>query len=176
MSIRMLSGLSAVTFAAVAAFALAPAAEAKVYKLHFVMTGKAETPPNDSRGKGAGSVTFDSQTNDLSWHITWSGLTGDATAAHFHGLAKPGVAAPPILPIHSKPMESPLIGSQTITPDQAKDLLAGLWYFNVHTAANPMGELRGQVLIGGGKVEPVADAAAEPKAKKHKAKKEAPAQ
>jgi hypothetical protein len=155
MIIRTRSGLTALACAAAALLALAPTAQAKVYKFHFVMTAKAETPPNDSTGKGAGTVTYNDITGDLSWNITWSGLTGDATIAHFHGPAKPDVAAAPVLPIHSKPMASPLIGSQTITPDQGKDLLAGLWYFNVHTEANPKGELRGQVLRAGkGEAEP----------------------
>ncbi|MEI9984900.1 MAG: CHRD domain-containing protein [Aliidongia sp.] len=137
MKIQIRSGLSALTLAAIAAFALAPAAEAKVYQLHFEMTGKAETPPNTTTGKGHGSVTYDDQTNDMTWDITWSGLTGDATAAHFHGPAKKGEAAPPVVPIKDKPLASPLVGSTTITADQGKDLLAGKWYFNVHTEATP---------------------------------------
>ncbi len=149
MKIQIRSGLTALSLAILAAVALAPAAEAKVYKLHLALTGKAETPPNASKGKGHGSVTYDDQSNDLSWDISWSGLSGDATAAHFHGPAKPGEAAPPVVPIKDKPLASPLVGSTTITADQGKDLLAGKWYFNVHSEANPDGELRGQVLKGG---------------------------
>ena len=148
MSIRIKSGLLALT---VAAFAMATAVEAKEYHFHFDMTGKAETPPNTTPGKGHGTVTYDDKTNNLTWQITWAGLTGDATAAHFHGPAKPGVAAAPVVPLKDDPLVSPIIGSATITPDQAKDLLDGLWYFNVHTAANPKGELRGQLVKGGGK-------------------------
>jgi hypothetical protein len=37
-------------------------------------------------------------------------------------------------------------GKATLTPEQAKDLVDGKWYFNLHTAANPGGEIRGQVL------------------------------
>jgi hypothetical protein len=191
MKIQIRSGLTALSLAVLAAFALAPAAEAKVYKLHLELTGKAETPPNASKGKGHGSVTYDDQSNDLSWDITWSGLSGDATAAHFHGPAKPGASAPPVVPIKDTSLASPLIGSTTITAEQGKDLLAGKWYFNVHTAANAGGELRGQVLKGGdakpkakaeapasGDAAPAADKPADEKkpAKAKKAKKaDAPA-
>ena len=33
----------------------------------------------------------------------------------------------------------------TLTDAQIADLVAGKWYFNIHTAANPGGEVRGQV-------------------------------
>lgn len=39
-------------------------------------------------------------------------------------------------------------GSSEITPEQLVDLRAGLWYVNVHTEANPDGEIRGQVTEG----------------------------
>ncbi|OIQ70334.1 CHRD domain protein [mine drainage metagenome] len=40
---------------------------------------------------------------------------------------------------------SPAEGSATLTDAQAADLMAGKYYINVHTAANPTGEIRGQV-------------------------------
>ena len=40
---------------------------------------------------------------------------------------------------------SPIKGEATLTPEQATDLQAGKWYFNIHTAANKGGEIRGQV-------------------------------
>ena len=44
------------------------------------------------------------------------------------------------------PIVSPLQGSATLTDAQAADLMAGRWYVNIHTAANPNGEIRGQLL------------------------------
>jgi hypothetical protein len=75
--------------------------------------------------------------------VTYSGLTGAAVAAHFHGPAGPGKDAPVEVPVTVGP--SPLQGSATLTPAQEKDLLDGNVYFNIHTQANPKGEIRGQV-------------------------------
>ena len=112
MKIRISSGLSVLTLAAIAAFAVAPAAEAKTYQLHFDLTGKAETPPNTTKGKGHGTATYDDQSNNLTWSITWSGLTGDATAAHFHGPAEAGKNAGVAVWISEKgaPFASPFKG------------------------------------------------------------------
>lgn len=108
------------------------------------LSGSTEVPPNKSTGNGMVDVSFDKQSNVLTWTITYSGLTGPATAAHFHGPAGPGVNAPPALPL-SGGLDSPIKGTATLTVAQASDLAAGNWYLNVHTAANPDGEIRGQV-------------------------------
>jgi hypothetical protein len=42
--------------------------------------------------------------------------------------------------------DSPIDGTATLTPEQAKELVDGKWYFNLHTSANPGGEIRGQIL------------------------------
>ena len=151
MKIRMQAGMAALALA-LAAFAAAPSADAKTMTYRVVMNGKSETPPNDTKGKGTGTVKYDDATKELSWNIKYSGLTGDATAAHFHGPAKPGVAAGVLVPAAPKgsPLLSPIIGSSTLTDDQAKALTDGLLYFNVHTQANPAGEIRGQVVKAGG--------------------------
>jgi CHRD domain len=94
--------------------------------------------------KSASEVTFDPQTKKLTWKVTYSGLTGPATAAHFHGPAEPGKNAGVVVPIQNI-ATSPAEGSATLTDAQAADLTAGRYYVNVHTAANPGGEIRGQV-------------------------------
>jgi len=151
MKIHMHAGM-AVMALALAAFAAAPSAEAKVWNYSLTMNGKSETPPNMSKGTGKGTVKFDDVTKELSWNIKYMGLTGDATAAHFHGPAKPGAAAGVVVPIGPKGTApiSPIIGSATLTDDQAKMLTDGMLYFNVHTAANPGGEIRGQVVKADG--------------------------
>ena len=99
---------------------------------------------------GSGSVSIDTGTNLLKWSVSWNGLTDAATAGHFHGPAAPGAGAGIQVPIDHT--TNPSIGSMTITNAQEADLLAHLWYLNIHTAACLGGEIRGQVLqqsIGG---------------------------
>lgn len=103
-----------------------------------------EVPPNDSPGTGSLTADYDSETNVLNYEVTYDGLTGAATAAHFHGPASPEETAPPVIPVED--LESPISGTATLTDAQESDLLSGLWYFNIHTAKYPQGELRGQVL------------------------------
>ena len=54
------------------------------------LSGKSETPPNASTGTGTADIDFDPATKKLSWKVTYSGLSGPATAGHFHGPAEPG--------------------------------------------------------------------------------------
>jgi hypothetical protein len=112
-----------------------------------VLTAADEVPANTSSGKGEANVNYDKASKKLTYKLTYSGLTGDATAAHFHGPAAPGANAGVVIPIGSGAPASPTEGSATLTDAQAADLLAGKWYVNVHTKANPGGEIRGQVVL-----------------------------
>ena len=113
--------------------------------LSAMLTGTEEVPPNDSPGTGSLQATYDSESNVLNYTVTYSGLTGDVTAAHFHGPADPGENAPPAVPVEGS-LASPISGTATLTDAQEAELLGGQWYFNLHTAQHPDGELRGQVL------------------------------
>jgi hypothetical protein len=134
-------GLGGVAIAALMAFA-APAFAATV-QFKADLKGTSEVPPNKSTGSGNVTATYDTDSKKLSWSGTYSGLSGPATAAHFHGPAEPGKNAGVAVPI--TPNTSPLSGSAMLTDAQAADLQAGKWYVNVHTAANPGGEIRGQL-------------------------------
>jgi hypothetical protein len=105
-----------------------------------------EVPPNDSKGTGSVSVTYDPASKTLSWDGTYSGLSGPATAAHFHTgeAGKNGGVTVPIFA--GKTAGSPFKGSKALTDAQARDLMDGRFYVNVHTAAHKAGEIRGQVL------------------------------
>jgi hypothetical protein len=122
------------------------AAQAATVALKADLKASAEVPPKDSSGKGTLTATLDTDTGELKYHVEYSGLTGPVVAAHFHGPAAEGANAKPQVPIKTSPIASPIDGSATITPEQAKDLVDGKWYFNLHTAANPGGEIRGQVV------------------------------
>jgi hypothetical protein len=122
------------------------AAHAATIHLKAELKASAEVPPKDSAGTGTLTATLNTETNVFTYHIEFSGLTGPVAAAHFHGPAAEGVNAKPQLPIKGTLITSPIDGKATLTPEQAKDLVDGKWYFNLHTAANPGGEIRGQIL------------------------------
>ncbi|MDB5730177.1 MAG: hypothetical protein JWQ03_72 [Variovorax sp.] len=108
------------------------------------MNAASEVPPNMTRGTGMAEAWLDKSNNRLKYKITYTGLSGPATAAHFHGPATAGANAGVVLPFPDA--ASPIEGQATLTAAQAADLMAGRWYANVHTAANPAGEIRGQML------------------------------
>jgi hypothetical protein len=122
------------------------AAHAATINLKADLKASAEVPPKDSAGTGSLTATLNTDTNELTYHIEFSGLTGPVAAAHFHGPAAEGANAKPQLPIKGTPITSPVDGKATLTAEQAKELVDGKWYFNLHTAANPGGEIRGQVV------------------------------
>ena len=113
--------------------------------LRATLTGANEVPATSSTGTGRVDAILDQHTHVLTWTVTYDGLTGPVKAGHFHGPAAVGANAPVALAF-SGSMESPIKGMATLTDAQAADVLAGKWYVNLHTAANPKGEIRGQVL------------------------------
>ena len=113
-------------------------------KMKVTLDSKSEVPPNTSAATGTADVDYDAASKKLTWKLTYSGLSGPATGAHFHGPAEAGKNAGVKVPIPNA-TSSPAEGSATLTDEQAADLTAGKYYINVHTAANPGGEIRGQV-------------------------------
>jgi hypothetical protein len=132
------------TLLATLALGIAFAGPAFAEKMKATLDGKSETPPNASAATGTADIDYDAASKKLTWKLTYSGLTGPATAAHFHGPAEVGKNAGVAVAIPNA-TTSPNDGSATLTDAQAADLLAGKYYVNVHTAANPGGEIRGQV-------------------------------
>ena len=125
------------------------AANADIIELESLIDGAQANAGagTGSLGTGSASMTFDDITNILSWDISWSGLSGPALVAHFHGAATPNQNAAVQVNFFAIAPGNPSIGSTVIDNFQAADLLAGLWYINIHTANNPGGEIRGQVLV-----------------------------
>ncbi|WP_428486608.1 CHRD domain-containing protein [Rhodopila sp.] len=130
-----------------AAFAVAFVSAASAATVNYTarLSGVREVPKTDSKGSGHLNATFDTTTKVLTYTLTFQGLTGPATAAHLHGPAPRGQNAGVLIAI-GKDVTSPTSGKATLTDDQVTDLTTGKMYVNVHTAANPNGEIRGQVV------------------------------
>jgi len=129
----------------VAVLALLVAGQASAATLYFKahLSGGGEAPANASAGQGELTARVDTDTKVLRYKVVYDGLSGPAVAAHFHGPARSGEDAPPVVMV-SDP-SSPISGEAVLTAAQLGELRKGLWYFNLHTAANPGGEIRGQV-------------------------------
>lgn len=147
---RQLNRLSFTAFAVVAAASITGCGmmsrQSNMVAFTTQLRGANEVPANTSQGSGSVDAVFNKDTNLFRWKVNYSGLTGPATAAHFHGPAAVGANAGVVLP-WAGPITSPMEGRATLTPAQASDLIAGRWYANIHTAANPGGEVRGQMTV-----------------------------
>jgi hypothetical protein len=110
------------------ALTLATPSLAEMTNLKADLKAASEVPPNDSKGSGSVTATYDTASKKLSYKGSYSGLAGVQIPVSNDAIAK-----------------SPFEGEATLTDAQASDLMAGKWYFNIHTAANKGGEIRGQV-------------------------------
>ena len=124
------------------------AAEAASQSIKVALSGTQQVPPVQTTATGTADLTYDPATRVLTWNLNYSGLSGPATMVHFHGPADAGKNGPPVIWLAEKgaTVTSPIKGQATLTPEQAQQLTAGEWYVNVHTQANPNGEIRGQVM------------------------------
>lgn len=120
-----------------------------VYNLSGNANG-AQEAPNRVTTSAAGTIrgTYNKTTNILQYTINWNGLSSPPSAMHFHGPADPGIAAGVKVPITGFTAAATGSVSRTDTlktdSDEA-DFLQGRWYYNIHTPANPGGEIRGQI-------------------------------
>ena len=112
------------------------------------LVGTQEVPSVDTPGMAMADLTYDPATRMVTWAVTYVSLSGPVTMAHFHGPAAKGENASPQIWLSKQgsPAENPIKGQATLTPEQAKDFVAGKWYVNLHTQAHPAGEIRGQVV------------------------------
>jgi CHRD domain len=109
---------------------------------------EVQPAPVVSSATGTISGTFNESTNVLQYKIDWSGLTGNATAMHFHGPATPQESKPVLIPITiTTPGASGSVSESITLPDSTEAfLLAGKLYYNIHTDKYKAGEIRGNIL------------------------------
>jgi hypothetical protein len=121
--------------------------DAHLVALSAALRGTQEVPPVVTMGQGQLDAVLDHSRRQLRWKLSFAGLTGPATAAHFHGPALAGANAGVVLPIPvpATSLPSPAEGSASLTEAQVAEVRAGRWYVNVHTATHPGGEIRGQL-------------------------------
>jgi hypothetical protein len=113
-------------------------------RMVLAMNGPSEVPTNPSTGTANGILTFIG--SQLFYEINYSGLSASATAAHIHGPASTTTSAGVIVPLNSPSGTAGTIaGTATLTPQNLAYILAGQTYVNIHTTANPGGEIRGQI-------------------------------
>lgn len=167
MSKRLFTSVAVVTL-----ISLATAAQATVTVYKGLLTGSQEVPAVASAGFGTAYVTIDDVANTMRVAVTFGGLTGLTTASHIHCCALPGFAAG--VATQTPSFTGFPLGVQAGLYDRTFDLtlastyragfitasggtvsgamaalmtglVDGKAYFNVHTAAFPGGEIRGQL-------------------------------
>jgi hypothetical protein len=147
---RATGGRLSAALAVIALIATNSHALALIIPIQATLTGAGEVPPNNSPAKGLMEGTFDTDTNTLTWTVSYSGLSSAPIGAHFHGpVSYLGLTPEENAPIQvGTPGElaSPFHGVAKIDAAQAKDLKDGRWYFNVHSKNFPAGEIRGPIV------------------------------
>jgi hypothetical protein len=119
------------------------------------LDGDNEVPPVAGDGTGSATVTISDDGQSVSWDVSYSGLTGDPAAGHIH-FGGADVAGPVMIPFATVTPTgttgtfnaADYAGGEGIPADWAGVLAAirgGNSYVNIHTAANPGGEIRGQL-------------------------------
>ncbi len=144
------SGILGMFYACLLTFGISTSANATLVSLISIIDGSQANAGAGTRslGTGAATMTLDDVTNEFNWNVQWSGLEGTVEVAHFHGPAGPGVNAG--VQVRIDETSNPSIGNATLTDEQETDLLAGLWYINIHSDRDTItlgGEIRGQVNV-----------------------------
>ncbi len=129
-------------------FGSAAVASAAIVVFNFELTPEQETATVVSDGFGFANVTLDTDTNELTWEVTFQDLTSGLTAAHFHGPADFGEDTGFFVNMNPETgvTSGVLLGSDFISETEAGWILDGMTYINLHTEMFGPGEIRGQVV------------------------------
>ncbi|WP_423148132.1 CHRD domain-containing protein [Rubrolithibacter danxiaensis] len=118
------------------------------------LSGANEVPAVTDGGSGTIEVAFDPISRVISYNLSWQlgASSSTTTGMHFHGAenGSPSTSSPVEIPVtgFSAGNSGTLSGStDPLTQEQANELLAGKWYFNVHSSAHPSGEIRGNIIF-----------------------------
>ena len=111
---------------------------ATTYPINVSFSGKQETPANGSTATGTFVGTYNDATDSLIYTVTFSGLSSNVMAAHFHGYVPPGILGPIIfaptgIPFPTGVMSGSFTDTLVLTSGQEDSLKLGLIYFNIHT-------------------------------------------
>jgi hypothetical protein len=104
----------------------------------------------NSTATGSGTFVLNNAQTELTYNITYSGLQGAVTVAHFHN-APAGVGGGVVRGF--SPVTSPIVGiwkntdAQPLTAAMVTELLNARIYVNIHSTLCTGGEIRGQVLL-----------------------------
>ncbi len=108
------------------------------------LSGNNQVPPNSSTAFGLASAEFNPSTKILKITATYSGIS--PILGHIHKGAT-GVNGPQVFNLGDFPFSSPIIFTSPVLSDsQEVDLMAHLYYVNLHTDTYGGGELRGQLV------------------------------
>jgi CHRD domain len=148
----MRRGISATVIAGLTGFWLAGAigAHAETLEFQVKLSGQNEVPRNEATGSGLATMAYDTESRTLQWSVVHDGVSGRLIGAHIHGPADAGGNAGILVALDGI-NQNPIHGSAHLTEGQAKFMLDGLCYLNLHTDQHRGGELRGQLLPRGGK-------------------------
>ena len=117
----------------------------QVVPFTVLMNGPSEVPSNSSPAVAVGLISLEG--TNLSWHIRFSGLTANATAAHIHAPGGPTNSVGVMLPLTVPSAISGVIaGTTNLTTSQLTNILTGKAYVNIHNVPNSGGEIRGQIM------------------------------
>jgi hypothetical protein len=114
-----------------------------IVSFNAILNGTSEVPPNNTTmATGTATLSYNKTTKIFILYVTYSGLT--PTDGHVH-VGAVGVDGPVVFPLTS--LTSPInFTSRALTTAEETDLLANLYYVNLHTTAFPGGEIRGQLI------------------------------
>lgn len=110
------------------------------------MSGANEVPPVSTSATGNYTANYNRVTRVLSYTVTYQGLT--PTMGHIHSVTATTAAGNNggVSTNFGSTLTSPIVGQTTLTQDQQDAMYAKRTYANLHTTANPNGEIRGNIV------------------------------